>query len=438
MPPKLMAHQTAGVSFLQEHTRAALLDDPGCGKTAQALRAAIEPVLVVAPAMIINGDVWTDEIEKWAPGLDVTQLPYSQLFVREGRKSTTNLKPELKRRWGTVVADEAHHLKNRKAFWTSAFCSLHYDRLYQLTGTPIPNYAHEAFTLLRLLWPEESLPGRRYGSYWRWVQEWFQVGVLRGRGGKILSQWNIEELRADRTWDGFRTENWGDRALRRLRADCIDLPPLTEQTIHVEMQGEQKRVYHDLKKDFVAWLDSGEEIAAWNSAAQTVKLAQSCTAVDGKGAKLDALRELLRDRESPTLVVAYFQKSAELAADAARAVGKSAAVVHGGRDDTSRTEAVRSFLAGTLDVLCATVGTISEGLNLQVADQVVFLEKSWVPGKNEQAMRRIHRIGQHKPVSAIHLVTRGSVDERVLKVLAGKTDQQARALGLAELRGLVA
>ena len=89
-------------------------------------------------------------------------------------------------------------------------------------------------------------------------------------------------------------------------------------------------------------------------------------------------------------------------------------------------------------MLCATIDTISEGLTLNVADQVIKVERSWRPSRNEQVIRRIHRIGQDKPVTSIDLVTRDSVDERVLKVLAGKLDQQMMALGIRDLRRLAA
>src|SRR5271166_5285830 len=105
---ELMHHQRAGVGFLRSHPRAALLDDPGLGKSATALLAATEPILVTAPAAIIDGGVWDDEIAKWRPGAEIVQVPYSRLFEREGRKATNRLRPELRRKWGTVIADEAH------------------------------------------------------------------------------------------------------------------------------------------------------------------------------------------------------------------------------------------------------------------------------------------------------------------------------------------
>jgi SNF2 family DNA or RNA helicase len=425
--PALMRHQEEGISFLRLNPQGALFDQPGLGKSAQALFAAEGPTTIVAPAMILDGGVWDDEIRKWG-ALDrlpeITQCSYSSLHKLDPRVG------------GTVIADESHYVKNRKAQRTKQFQKIakHADRLILLTGTPIPNWAHEAYTLLQLLYPEKARLGHEFGSYWRWVQEWFEVGELRGKGGKVITQWHIGDLRDDRTWNDFREQNWGERTLLRKRDEVLDLPPMTEQTIRVKLKGEQARVYKGLKEDFVAWLDSGEEVVAWNDAAQWVKLWQAATHVGGKGAKLDTLRELLRDRELPTLVVAHFRESAHRAADAAGNLGKTAAVVTGDTPSAGRRQRIRLFQEGALDVLCATIDTISEGLTLTAADQVIKVERSPVPSRNEQVKRRIHRIGQDRPVSAIDLVAENTIDERILRLLRDKTDQQANALSRKTMR----
>jgi superfamily II DNA or RNA helicase len=388
--------------------------------------------------MILQAGVWDDQLALWTPGLDATQCPYSSIIRRNGRKSTPLLKPELKRQWGTVIADESHYLKNRNAMWTRAFTKLKADRLYMLSGTPIPNWAHEAFTQLQLLWPEEAKPGGRLGSYWRWVEEWFDIEDLYV-AGRAVSQYNITGLKSARTWAEFRGVNWGSRSLLRKREDVLkDLPELTEQVYRVRLTGEQARVYRELKKDFVSWLDSGAEIAAWNHADQFMKLAKIATQLDGKGAKMSALSDILQDRDKPTLVVAHFRASVEAAAQTAwHSAGKVSVIIDGSTPVPDRAKRVRDFQAGKIDVLCATLDTISEGLTLTAADQIIFLERSFRPSRNEQAMRRIHRIGQTRPVTAIHLVAEKTLDERVLHLLKEKSDQQFEALPRSTIKELI-
>lgn len=437
---------------MKERDRALLADEPGLGKTIQLLMSGKEPFLVVAPAMVLEAGTWDDEIVKWFPdGIDVTQVSYSSLVQRgpRGRIDRDSngfpLNPAkseyLNRKWGTLICDEAHYIKGRKTSWTKAVQMLRADRVELATGTPIPNWAQEAFKILQMMYPDETRPGHRFGSFWRWANDWFEIDDNPQYGSK-----EIGDLREDKTWEQFRSENWGDRFLMRYRDDCLDLPPLTPVTWRVQMTKEQKRVYKTLRADYVAWLESGKEIAIWSEPGMLVKLAQCATGLEvldpttkGSG-KLDALKSILTDRPRPTFVVGHFQASVEAAASAARSLGLRAGVVHGGRKPAERTAAIRGFQAGEIDVLCASTGTISEGVTLHQSgcDQLVRLERSFTPSKNDQVDRRIHRIGQDRPVTVIDLVAEGTVDERALQLLKLKTDQQMKALGRDDMTFLAA
>lgn len=400
--------------------------------------------------MVLDSGTWDDEIAKWRPGAQVTQVSYSSLNMREktakgGTSPTKLLKPELRGRWGTTILDEGHIVKSRKAKWTFAVKALDTEMLFILTGTPLPNWAHEAFTLLQLIFEDEAKPGQRLGAYWRWAAEWFETGEKLDRSGRVLAKMAVGEFRSDRTWEQFREENWQDRMLLRLRKDCLDLPALTVQAWRCPMRGEQARVYRALEKDFVAWLQSGHEIAAWNNAAQTVKLAKCCSGLEvlapGEGAgssKLDALREILTDRPRPTLIVAHFRDSVRACVDLAQSMQLDVREVTGGTSRGDRLRFVREFQSGNLPVLVATIDTISEGLTLHNggADLVVRFERSVRPSRNEQVIRRLHRIGVERPVHVIDLITPDSWDQRVIDLTRGKSDEQAKALGLKELMGL--
>jgi hypothetical protein len=421
----------------------------------QALLAATEPVLIMAPAMVLESGTWDDEIARWAPGIEATQVAYSSSGIRgpKGRVERdangfpkVPLSPELRHPWGSVILDESHYVKGRKTWWTSTAtqAAALTDQVALLTGTPIANWAHEAFTQLQILNPEEAKSGKKFGSYWRWVRDWFKVG-------DHWSQWAVGDPLDDspEAWARFREENWGDRYILRLRDDCLDLPPLTRQLWRCRMTKEQRRVYKELEKDFVTWLESGDEVAAWSSASQLIKLLKVATGLEslapgqkntGAGSgKLARLKEILEDRPRPTLTLAHFQDSVEACARAAGEVDRSAVVVHGGVPMPRRREAIRAFQRGEVDVLCASLETISEGMNLQVsgADLCVFVERSWRPSRNEQAVRRLHRMGTERPVLCIDLATEGSVDYGVISLLRDKTDQQMKAIQPRDLRRLV-
>ena len=88
-------------------------------------------------------------------------------------------------------------------------------------------------------------------------------------------------------------------------------------------------------------------------------------------------------------------------------------------------------------LLVGSLATLREGVTLTQSDLVVFVEQAWVPAVNEQAMRRVHRLGQTRPVQALVYHTPGSVDLRRLRVLAAKADSQARFLSRSTLDALL-
>lgn len=431
-------YQVEGSAFLRKAGRAILADEAGLGKTNQLLLAAEGRTLIVSPAML--QDVWEGEAELWCPDLDWTWVSYSSLCARaadkNGRlgKPTDQLRPEYRGEWDTVIFDEAHYLKGRKTLWTKAAESLRCEQAFMATGTPLVNWAHEIFKLLCLVFPDEAKPGKRLGSYWRWVGQWFDVQPGRWNP----NQREVGDLHLGWTWEEFGelnglTGHW----LRRLRDDVLaDLPPLVQQAIKVRLTPEQATVYKRLKKDLYARIEeTGHEIISWSKGGVWTKLWKLTSGLEvedptvkSRGAKFQVLSDLLAERQHPTLVFCAFRESAERSAAVVRSLGKSVAVVSGAYPIAERRAAAKRFQTGEVEVLVGTLGTISEGLTLTAADTCIFMERDPRPSKNEQALRRIHRFGQTRPCLAIDLVAQGTVDERLTALLAEKTDHQMEAM----------
>lgn len=438
------SYQETGIAWLRslgdlpvDPGRGLLGDEPGLGKSRQLLMAAEGRTLVVAPSMVLDGGVWSDELQRWRPDLDATCAPYSMLNARErtgngsGTRPVDRLRPEYDQHWDTVILDESHYIKGRKTSWTKAVGRLDTDRLYLATGTPVPNWAHELFTSLQLLHPSETRPGGKYGSYWRWAADWFQVGATRHSAMEVGDP--LDD--SDAGWDRFYAENLGARFLQRKRDDVLtDLPPLTMSTVLLPMKPAQAALYRKLKKEYVAWTESGHEIVAWSAGGLHTKLAKVCTGIELEdpdtkcSAKLDALTERLRDQARPSLVACQFKATARFAAERATSVGRSPVVITGDTSSGDRKKAIEGYKAGRFDVLCATIETIAEGLTLTNADTVHLVERSYRPSKNEQAIRRVHRIGQTRPVTVVNYVSKDSVDERMVDTLQVKTDHQMKVL----------
>lgn len=446
--------QDDGIAFLRDNPRALLGDEPGLGKSRQLLLAAVPPVLVVAPAMVLDGGVWQDEHKRWTPDLDLRAVSYHSLVQREktgkgtGTRPLPVPKPEFAGPWGTVILDEAHHIKGRKVAWSLAVGKIKTDRLWMATGTPITNYAFELWSLLRYLWPKD----RRFTSYWRWVNTWFRTWQPPWGGTQIQGLHGCTPACKGSNqcehWVEFNQQNLGDRFLQRLRDDVLtDLPPMTKQDILCPMTPKQASAYKALKRDFITWVD-GHEVVAWSKAGLLTKLAKLGTGVAsvtgdsdrpdyaGSG-KMAQLRSQLDSRGGrPTMVVGHFRTTCDQVEAVCRDLKLEYVVVTGATSKAQRLDAMHRFQAGEVPVLVGSM-VLAEGLTLTAADTVIMVEHSWRPSTNQQIVRRVHRIGQTRPVNVIHLRTPDTLDDRMVKVLATKTDQQMRALKVSDFVELV-
>lgn len=453
MSPQQRPYQRAGTQFLLDRKRAVLADEPGVGKTNQLLLAAEGKTLVLSPAAL--RDVWVEEVQTWAPDLDYQWMSYGSLCDRTWNKKGTarsvvvpRLREGVSPEWDTIICDEAHYLKNRGTNWTIVVGGtgvqkpgLRSDRLYLATGTPMPNWGHEIFMFLRLLYPGDP----RFKNYWAWVGEHFKT-------------WNppyapktteVRGLHRGLSWDEVAVD-WGvaGRWLRREIDDVLpDLPPMTEQTIDVDMTPAQATAYRKLKKEWYTILpETGNAVASWNDGGIYQKMLQCSTGLstldlderaDNSG-KLDVLDELVRERTHPVLAFCIYKNTAEAAARRLRShLGNDrVGVVSSRYSNNERLEEIRRFRAGDYQALVGTLGTMSEGHTLTQADTCIFIERSPRPVTNDQARRRIRRFGQTRPTLSIDLITNGTVDGLLSKLVLQKAGEVNLAITGFQLAAL--
>ena len=423
-------YQRHGTKFLLDAERAVLADEPGVGKTNQLLLAARGRTLVLSPAAL--SDVWAEEIERWQPDAEFTWVSYGGLCKRVWNKKHTArsvvvplLREDLDARWDTIIADEAHYLKNRQTNWTKVVSTkLKSDRLYLATGTPMPNWGHEIFMFLRLLYPGD----KRFSNYWNWVNDHFKQWKPPWGGT------DVQGLLRGLTWEQV-SEEWGlvNRWLRREMDDVLpDLPPMTEQSIKVQMTTKQAEAYRRLKKEWLTHLpETGKEVVSWNDGGIHQKLLQCSTGLstldldeksDNSG-KLDVAEELVRERTHPVLLFCIYKNSAEATARRMRKLNKDVGVVSSNYSMRDRLEEIRRFRNGDYHSLVGTIGTMAEGHTLTRADTCIFIERSPRPASNHQARRRIRRFGQERPTLSIDLITESTVDGALSKLIEQKTKE---------------
>lgn len=465
--PPLKEFQRENVDWIKRVKRGLLADEPGLGKSRSAL-AGFEGagrVLIIAPSLVLEAGVWHDEVEQW--GYDDTKYyvaPYSMLndrkdarlpkAVAEGKppryRPIKRVREEWRGHWDAVILDEAHYIKGRDTKWTWAVdqISKKADSMNMLTGTPIPNWSHEVFTLLRAMNPTEAKPGGEFGSFWRWAEEWFDcTPTQHSRGfpvaGELLActQACLRRNANDPCvhYEDFARANFGERYMRHLRKDHLDLPPIEFVDVLTPLATVARHAYTELKNNFAT--DIGDaEVLAWSQGAKNVMLDKMTTSPwllnpvgEPHGGKLDQLERDLRSRNGEsTLILAHYRSSVEAAHRIGQRVGARSAFIHGGTTDRANARTIRDFKAGKLDVLVGSIETLAEGLTLTVASHAIFLERSYKPSRNEQATYRIYRMGQSRACRITRYITPHSIDSGKETLLAIKTDRQMRTLSAAD------
>jgi SNF2 family DNA or RNA helicase len=441
LPVPLYDYQLRGALFLACRGRSILGDDMGLGKTVQTLAAVellarergIRRVLVVAPASVKYQ--WETEIRRFTTrpvqvidGLpDVRKEQYEQpTFYRlvnyeqvvRDREALNAWKPDV------VVLDEAQRIKNWEAKTTREVKKLHSRYAIVLTGTPLENKLEELYSIVQFV------DERRFGPAFAFLHEHRVVDA----DGNLTGYRNLDAIR-DKLAPIF---------LRRTRAEVLtQLPERTDNTVFVELAEEQRGPYEEqrtalarlLQKNYLTDLDRKRILACvvnLRTVCDSTFLHDRATHVSPK---LDEFAELLPELiggeslgtagpglQGPHKVVVFSQWETMIfeAAKVLDRLGVGYAVLHGGLSGKDRKAALEKFLTDPACVAFLSTDAGGTGLNLQAADTVVNLELPWNPAVLEQRIARVHRMGQKRPVRVVNFVTRGTIEERVLRTLEAK------------------
>ncbi len=439
MPLELYPFQKEGVAFLKSHPSALLADDMGTGKTAQTCCAirGLDPVLIVCPNAVKW--FWAKELIRWG-GYKVEEiLVYERgdnlvegLFRWEGVKVYIihwealrfNEEALRSRYWAAVVADEAHRMKGRNTQQSKIIRKIPAARKYALTGTPIINRDDDIWAILNFLLP------RQYGSYWRFMNEWmcYQKNVFGG-----MEYVRFKDVKA------FRRE-LQTIMIRRRKEDVLpQLPPKVYTNLDVDLGPAQRRVYNEMRERYIAEINDDEVITAANALSKLVRLRQIACGLflvssDETSTKMDAALELIEDCREPLVVFSNF---VEMVTHLQKRLGDRCQVITGETPQAKRDQIIKDFQDGKFDVIALTVQTGGTGITLTKAPTVLFLDKPWTAAILNQAVDRIHRIGQAAPkVNIISLIVRDSVEEKMEMLLKYKGGLMERLTG-RELKELM-
>lgn len=424
------AFQPAGVEYCLNRPRVLIGDEPGLGKTIQAILLAnsisARNVLCVVPGNVRLQ--WRDQIQRWST------IPKPLTYVvnksSDGVHPTANyvvvsynlahhegiFRALMARRWDLIVADEVHFAKTigsrrtRALFgggediFKTTWLTQNTERVLGLTGTPLPNRPREAYVIGR--------------SFAHEVWDWMSYDKFCHRFNPASRSFGERVGRLGE----FRARLRCNIMVRRLTSQVLpDLPKARYEITSVDPTKETKEVMRgelkalgltDLKK-----LDASE-LRRMLQDADTAGAISTLRRQMGE-AMVPAIHnhvEMLLDGGVRKLVVFAYHKSVMEALEAKWGVKHGVETIRGGMTEKAKYNAVQRFKMGRARIFLAQ--TLVGGLGLDglqhASSHAVIAEASWVPGDNEQVVRRLRRIGQESSVLAQFLVVRGSLSEYVL------------------------
>jgi SNF2 family DNA or RNA helicase len=414
--------------------------EPGLGKTIGLLAtiAAVKAggfagrVVVVAPKSIL-WSAWARDAEQftelkvvvcWAGSAAKRRKLIEQdadIYVLNYEAFKVHHLELLGRGVDWLVCDESSKAKDPNTqiskilFWFSQRVS----RVHMLSGTPAPNSPHEYFAQVRCIDP--SIFGT---SYYRFLSTYFVPEKRFIEGKERIIGWRMP-------WQaeaGFRAKLakcwWTLRA-----SDCLDLPAETDVIRDVTLGPAEAECYVNLLQEMKhQWEDGQVTHVEANTRSMKLRQITGGHLYEKEGivrtvgdSKLSILMELLEELGKAQVVI-----WAEFRAEINRIVcelgvkGKGVGKIDGSVHAADRAARIAEFQAGKLQYLACHPAAGAHGITLTAARYDVFYSLSFSLEQHQQARKRIHRVGQHWPVTHHYLLCPGTVDGRVLKVLRGK------------------
>ena len=425
-------YQAYAIDYIKTHPIAAVLLDMGLGKTVISLTAIADllfdsfeahRILVVAPLRVAR-DTWPAEIAKWE---HLQHLTYAVCVGTPKERRTALMAGAditiINREnlgwlidssgfvfdYDMVVIDELSSFKNHKSKRFQALMKVRpkVKRIIGLTGTPSSNGLMD-------LWAEFKLLdfGERLGRFITHYRNNFFIPDKRN--GEIIYSYKPMPYAEDAIYRRI-----SDITISMKSADHLQMPELITSQYEVQLSEEEEKRYEELKADFILELPEGE-ITAANAASLTGKLSQLANGAiyddDGNiiefhDRKLDALEDLIEAANGKPLLVAYWFKH-----DLQRIKNRFDV------REIKSSKDITDWNNGDIPVAVIHPASAGHGLNLQAGGStLIWFGLTWSLELYQQTNARLWRQGQTSGTVVIeHIITKGTIDERILKALSLK------------------
>jgi len=424
-------YQKFATDFIINHPVSAVLLEMGLGKSVISLSAInelmldyfdVSRTLVIAPLRVANS-TWPDEIKKWdhlkhlnysvvigseKERLDALKKPAHIYLINRENVDWLITKSGISWKFDMVVIDE---LSSFKSYQAKRFKSLlkvrpKIKRIVGLTGTPSSNGLMDLWAEFRLLDMGERLG--RYITYYR--QNFF-----------VPDKRNQQMIFSYKPKDGAEKKIYSlisDITISMKSKDFLKMPECVMNEVIVTLSDKEQKLYDSLKQDMVLSLEENE-IDAINAAALSNKLLQMSNGAvynDDKESlhihdrKLDALEDLIEGANGKPVLVAYwFKHDLEKIKD---------------RFDVREIKSAKDISdwnEGKIPVALIHPASAGHGLNLQAGGStLIWFGLTWSLELYQQTNARLYRQGQDSTVVIHHILTKGTIDEDVMKALKAK------------------
>jgi SNF2 family DNA or RNA helicase len=404
---------------------ACLADDMGLGKTVQTIayliyKAKEGPSLVVAPTSVVPN--WAKELARFAPSLHAVVLNScasraeaiqeagpGDIVVSTYGLLISESEALLAKQWNVACLDEAHTIKNRETKTSACAMQLQAAHRLILTGTPVQNHLGELWNLFQFINPG------LLGSYEQFQEKYIQpIEVDHDKQ---------RQQQLNRLVHPFM--------LRRTKHEVVEeLPDKEEIICPVEMSQAEMGVYELIRRQAQEMVENGGAKVSVATLAMITKLRQAACCAQlvepkwqGTNSKIDRLVDLMTDlREGGhrALVFSQFTSFFALVRQALDAAGLPYLYLDGSTPVRQRQQLVEEFQQGDCPFFLISLKAGGLGLNLTGANYIIHLDPWWNPAIEQQATDRAYRIGQTQKVTAYHLVSAHTIEEKILRLHATK------------------
>lgn len=335
--------------------------------------------------------------------------------------------------WGPeiLVVDESQRCKNPQAKRTKHTITLSdlTQHRYILSGTPILNSPMDVWAQYRILDKGQRF-GRNFFS--------FRAKYFYDKNAGMPAHIHFPDWHPRPEMQEEMNRLIYEIAERAIKSECLDLPPLVRQTVYVDLSPEQRRMYDDLRDDFVAYLpDESGAVVADLAITKALRLQQIVTGYvkleDGRELHFEdiprraALKELLEDividAKQKVIVWAVFKSNYKLIRDVCDELKIKYVEAHGDIGAKQKLENVDIFNADNdVSLMLGHPGSLGVGINLIAASYAIYFSRDFSLENDLQSEARNYRGGseRHSKITRIDLVSKDTMDEKTVEALANK------------------